>query len=225
MTREDALLSCDVRVAGATPADLAPSTKHVRSAFAVDDQFVRNVENVGLIQPPITRYEEGNLRIVDGVRRTMAAEQAGYDEIPVLVCDLTDAEALEVSLTLNLGVWRSSVSDRDEEAALRFLSGGPRRPLNDWEQSDEVFEAKYALGLVDETDVMLRAVGGADGVGEATALALVEAFGTPDAVADASVEALQRADGVGPKTAQAIRTHFERPAVTVPGREEETDGK
>ena len=48
-------------------------------------------------------------------------------------------------------------------------------------------------------------------VGERTAVFLAEAFGSLDAIAQASVEELQRAEEVGPKVAESIYQFFREP--------------
>ena len=48
-------------------------------------------------------------------------------------------------------------------------------------------------------------------VGERTAQFLAEAFGSLDAIAEASEEELQKAEEVGPKVAESIRQFFREP--------------
>lgn len=189
---------------GSPPDTLEPSAHHVRSSFSVSDAFIRNVARVGLIQPPIARDEAGDLRIIDGVRRVVAATKAGFDEIPVLVYDMDDTEALSASLTANTAVFTKSVTESDEERAFRTLVGGPETTVNEWETTEDIFNARYALGLVDETDVMMRVIGDVDGVGMATATALADWFETPDESLTASQSTLEDIPGIGTKTASAI---------------------
>jgi hypothetical protein len=194
------------------PSTLEPSDQHIRGRTVVDDAFVRSVENVGVVQPLICRWEgdDDELRVVDGMRRATAAVRAGATRIPCLIYDLDDAEAAEVSFTLNgVDAWTTAVSERDEEAAMRAYLGGPRRPYKPYERDDELLDAKYDLGLASDTDLMLHRVGGADGVGRGTASALAQTFGHPKNIEDATVETLQQARGVGPTMAQTLREHLD----------------
>jgi ParB/RepB/Spo0J family partition protein len=61
-----------------------------------------SIRTVGLLQPIVARAVNGHFEIVAGERRFLAAREAGLDEIPVNVRELTDEQVLEVQLIENL---------------------------------------------------------------------------------------------------------------------------
>lgn len=200
------------RVDHIAPAERAASEHHVRGDTDVPTQFVENVSKVGIVQPPLVREEDGKLRVLDGMRRLAAAEQAGMESVAVIVLDVDGSEAAELSLSANLGVWRKPPTDRDETAALNALAGGPRRvphdaKLGEWEQ---VESAKYALGMVTEVERVERALDDVRGVGEAVSQSLVDEFGALDDVREASEADLGVVDGIGQTLSSRISDALER---------------
>ena len=71
-----------------------------------DDKMMETVESVkeyGVLVPLIVRpMEEGGYEIVSGHRRKRACELAGVDEVPVIVRDLDDDEAVIIMVDANL---------------------------------------------------------------------------------------------------------------------------
>lgn len=86
-----------------------------------DESLEESIREQGVIQPPIVRQEDGSHKVVVGQRRTLAAQSAGVDKIPVVVTDWDDAEAIEASVTENVDAFRKSVSRSDRAAALQKL--------------------------------------------------------------------------------------------------------
>ena len=81
-----------------------------------------NVAERGVLQPPLVRSdEEGGLECVVGGRRVIAAQRAHLDELPVLIVEWSDAEALAASISENAEVFRESVSAQDRAEALGRL--------------------------------------------------------------------------------------------------------
>ena len=64
--------------------------------------LVQSVRRKGVVQPILVRPKEGSYEIVCGERRFRAAQKAGLTDIPVLVRDMGDGEALECSIIENL---------------------------------------------------------------------------------------------------------------------------
>ena len=84
--------------------DLEPSPFQPRHTFdeeALRD-LVESVKTKGVIQPLIVREHAGKYEIIGGERRWRAAQQAGLREVPVLVKNFSDKEAMEVALIENL---------------------------------------------------------------------------------------------------------------------------
>ena len=87
-------------------ADLSPNPRNPRRMFAEDqlEELARSISEKGVLQPIVARpaEEPGRYEIVAGERRWRAAQKAGVHEIPVVVRDLSEAEALEVALIENI---------------------------------------------------------------------------------------------------------------------------
>ena len=90
---------------------------------AAMNELVSSVREKGVIQPILVRPMNDGFQVVAGGRRYAAAKQAHGDdyEIPVVVRDLTDAEAEELALIEN--VQRADMSPAEEaEAAAKILA-------------------------------------------------------------------------------------------------------
>ena len=113
------------------PWDVTVSDLNERQVGESDPEFVENVREMGLIQPPIVRTLNGegvDARIgaeyaaVVGGRRVDAAQQADLDIIPVVVMDeWDDGEALAASISENIDAFRKDVSRQDRAVAIQRL--------------------------------------------------------------------------------------------------------
>ncbi|MGI4977784.1 MAG: ParB/RepB/Spo0J family partition protein [Janthinobacterium lividum] len=86
---------------------LAPGPFQPRNAMAADAlaELVESVRRQGILQPILARSspgEPGRFQIIAGERRWRAAQAAGLHEIPVLVRELADGEAMAAGLVENL---------------------------------------------------------------------------------------------------------------------------
>lgn len=84
---------------------LIPNPHQPRRKFSEDalNELADSIRRLGLLQPLIVRpADDGRYEIVAGERRWRAALIAGYDSLPVSIRELTDSEALEISLIENL---------------------------------------------------------------------------------------------------------------------------
>ena len=86
---------------------LRPNRNQPRHKF--DDQriaeLVTSVRDRGVLQPLIVRPledEPGEYEIIAGERRWRAAQRAGLHEVPVIIKQFNDSEALEVALVENI---------------------------------------------------------------------------------------------------------------------------
>lgn len=177
------------------------------------EALVKNVREVGVIEAPLVREHDGELVVLDGTRRVAAAAAADVDDLPVVIVSGDETAALAAWFTTHIPAFTKQVSDRDEERSLRELVGGPARSVRDWETAEDIEEAKYRLGLRDDTDRIKDATSPITGVGEATAERLADEFETVDGVANASPDQLTTVDGIGDELADRIRTHFEHVGV------------
>ena len=86
---------------------LTPNPRNPRHRFAdVDlDELTESVREKGVVQPILVRPapgEAGSFEIIAGERRWRAAQRAGVHEVPVVVLDVTDREALEIAIVENV---------------------------------------------------------------------------------------------------------------------------
>ncbi len=90
-----------------------------------DEAFTALVDSVrarGVLQPLLVRRDEaapGHYEIVAGERRWRAAQRAQLHEVPVIVKELSDVEALEIALVENLQ--REDLTPLEEAEAYRRL--------------------------------------------------------------------------------------------------------
>jgi ParB family chromosome partitioning protein len=94
-----------------------------RKAFRDEelDDLSRSIREKGLLQPIIarTRSDGRSFEIVAGERRWRAAQRAGVHEVPVIVRELSDGEALEVALIEN--IQRADLNALEEARAYQQL--------------------------------------------------------------------------------------------------------
>lgn len=95
---------------------LHPNPNNPRKVFRSEDldDLARSIREKGLLQPLVVRRrgDGRSYEIVAGERRWRAAQQAGVHDLPVLIRDLSDGEALEIALIEN--IQRSDLSAIEE---------------------------------------------------------------------------------------------------------------
>ena len=87
------------------------------------DELVQSIKKNGIIQPIAVRPDKGDpgrFEIVAGERRWLAAQKAGLHEVPVIVLDLEDNEALEVAIVEN--IQRDDLNIIEESKAYKRLA-------------------------------------------------------------------------------------------------------
>lgn len=84
--------------------EVVPSPFQPRKRFNEENlgELVDSIREHGVIQPLIVRRTEGGLELIAGERRWRACRQLELGEIPVIVREATDGEALEMALIENL---------------------------------------------------------------------------------------------------------------------------
>jgi ParB family chromosome partitioning protein len=114
-----------VRSPKAVPIELLrPSPYQPRHLMAEQDleDLARSVAEKGILQPILVRRhatEPDAFEIIAGERRWRAAQMAQLHEVPVVVKDLSDREALEIALIENLQ--RQDLSPLEEAEGYRRL--------------------------------------------------------------------------------------------------------
>jgi ParB family chromosome partitioning protein len=119
---------------------LQPGRYQPRRTFDEEriNDLVASVRDKGILQPLLVRPlpdHVGMFEIVAGERRWRAAQRAQLHEVPVIVRELTDKEALEIALVENLQ--RQDLSPLEE-------ADGYRRLLDDFHHTQE--ELARAVG-------------------------------------------------------------------------------
>ena len=84
--------------------ELSPNRFQPRKAFPEKEQreLVASIKKSGIIQPIIVRKADNGYEIIAGERRWRAAQQAGLNEVPVIIRGAEDQEIAELSLIENL---------------------------------------------------------------------------------------------------------------------------
>lgn len=121
-TSEEAVVQ-DVRTLRHMPIELLhASPNNPRKHFPDGDldELARSIKEKGLLQPIVVRPRDGGeYEIVAGERRWRASQRAGVHDIPVLIRELSDGEALEIALIEN--IQRSDLNPLEEARAYGLL--------------------------------------------------------------------------------------------------------
>ena len=121
-TTEDAVIQ-DILNLRHLPLDLLhPSPNNPRKHFADGelDELAQSIRDKGLLQPLVVRSRpDGEYEIVADERRRRAAQRAGLHEVPVLIRELSDGEALEIALIEN--IQRTDLNPLEEARAYSLL--------------------------------------------------------------------------------------------------------
>lgn len=105
-------------------AFIQASPNNPRKFFREEElqDLARSLREKGLLQPLVVRPIIGSndrFELVAGERRWRAAQRAGLHEVPVLIRDLNDGEALEIALIEN--IQRSDLNPLEEARAYSQL--------------------------------------------------------------------------------------------------------
>jgi ParB family chromosome partitioning protein len=103
---------------------LRPNARNPRRTFAnVElDELAASLRERGIIQPIVVRPLRGvadGYEIIAGERRWRAAQRAGLHEVPVVVIEATDSEALQLAIIEN--VQRADLNPLEEAEGYRAL--------------------------------------------------------------------------------------------------------
>jgi len=103
---------------------LRPNARNPRRAFAAAEleELAASLRERGIIQPIVVRSLRGvpdGYEIIAGERRWRAAQRAGLHEVPVVVVEATDAEALQLAIIEN--VQRADLNPLEEAEGYRSL--------------------------------------------------------------------------------------------------------
>ena len=102
--------------------DIEPNRSQPRKRFEPEAlrELADSISEHGLIQPIVVRRRDnGYYEIIAGERRWRACKMAGLSEVPVIVKDISDEQAAEISLVENLQ--REDLNPIEEAAGYRDL--------------------------------------------------------------------------------------------------------
>jgi len=115
----------ETRIEGATfnvsVERITPSPFQPRRLFddAKIEELAISIRNQGIIQPLVVRRKDSDYELIAGERRWRAAMKAGLSEVPVVVREATDHEALQLALIENLQ--REDLNPIEEASGYRRL--------------------------------------------------------------------------------------------------------
>jgi len=103
---------------------LRPNARNPRRAFSNTelDELAASLHERGIIQPIVVRPlrdAADGYEIIAGERRWRAAQRAGLHEVPIVVIEATDAEALQLAIIEN--VQRADLNPLEEAEGYRAL--------------------------------------------------------------------------------------------------------
>ena len=98
---------------------LDPNPTQPRQLMGDLAELMASIAEKGILEPLIVRQRGGRFQIVAGERRYQAAVQLGLRELPVVIRDADDNEAIEVALVENLQ--RKDLTPFEEGDALQSL--------------------------------------------------------------------------------------------------------
>ncbi|MDD6826483.1 MAG: ParB/RepB/Spo0J family partition protein [Oscillospiraceae bacterium] len=103
-------------------SEIEPNRLQPRKTFDEDAiaSLAESIKEHGMIQPLIVRPYMGSYQIVAGERRWRAARSAEVEEVPVIIKELSDAEAMQFAIIENLQ--REDLNPVEEAAGFKELS-------------------------------------------------------------------------------------------------------
>jgi ParB family chromosome partitioning protein len=89
----------DLELKRIQPNKLNPRLRFSKSGL---DDLAASIKQYGILEPIIVRPVNSHYEVVVGERRYRAAQQAGLDEVPVIVREYADDEVMEINLVENV---------------------------------------------------------------------------------------------------------------------------
>lgn len=102
--------------------DIEPNREQPRKHFDEDalSELADSIETHGVIQPLLVRpLSDGGYQLIAGERRWRASRMAGLNEVPVVIREMSDSEAMELALVENLQ--REDLNPIEEAEGFRLL--------------------------------------------------------------------------------------------------------
>jgi ParB family chromosome partitioning protein len=98
-----------------------PSPYQPRTRFREEslEELARSIRTTGIVQPLIVRKQANRYQLIAGERRWRAAQRCAFPKVPVVVRDVSEAFALEMTLVENLQ--REDLNPIEEASAFEKL--------------------------------------------------------------------------------------------------------
>ena len=102
-------------------SEIEPNREQPRKSFDEDGliELSESIKQFGVLQPILVQKKDDYYEIIAGERRWRAAKLAGIKEVPVIIKDFTEQEAVEISLIEN--IQRESLNPIEEAHAYKRL--------------------------------------------------------------------------------------------------------
>lgn len=104
-------------------AEIRPGRFQPRKEFQAEplEELAESIRAQGIVQPLIVRKRGEHFELIAGERRWRAAQKAGLTEVPAIIRESNDAEALELALVENLQ--RADLNPLEEALGFELLLG------------------------------------------------------------------------------------------------------
>jgi len=89
----------EIKVSSIKPNALQPRKKFNNEKL---EELKNSIREKGIIQPVVVRTAEDGYELIAGERRFRAVKELGYESIPAIVKNVSDADSLELSLIENI---------------------------------------------------------------------------------------------------------------------------
>ncbi len=198
-------------------SQIEPNRNQPRKQFSEEavTSLAESIREHGMLQPILVRpYIDGQYQIIAGERRWRAARMLGLDEVPVIIKDIADVEAMQMALIENLQ--RENLNPIEEATGYKRLSEEFNMKQDDIAKTVGKSRSSIAnmlriLTLPEEVREML--VNGEISVGHAKALLSIDDE-------EVQIEAARRA-----KDGSFTVRHIEKLAQSLAENTEETEEK
>ena len=102
--------------------EIIPGRFQPREIFDPDKlkELILSIKEKGVIQPVIVRPKGDGYELIAGERRLRAAKELGLEQVPAIIKDVKDDEALEIALIEN--IQRDNLNPIEEAKAYKRLS-------------------------------------------------------------------------------------------------------
>ena len=119
-TEEEGFFQCPI-------ADIEPNPLQPRQEFGGPDfvELVKSVKEKGILAPLLVSKTARGYRLIAGERRWRAAQKARLERVPVVVCETTPMESLELALVEN--IHRKDLNPIEEAHAYKNWLGDTKK--------------------------------------------------------------------------------------------------